>query len=49
MHQDPRRLIEDDLDSASSPTVVVIHNLPHAASLPDRFKGICSTPPTRPT
>jgi Icc-related predicted phosphoesterase len=39
MHQDSRRFIEQALSSASIPTVVVTHHLPHAASLPDRFRG----------
>jgi hypothetical protein len=38
-HPDSRRFIENVLRSASIPTVVVIHHLPHAGSIPDRFKG----------
>jgi Icc-related predicted phosphoesterase len=39
MHQDSRRFIENVLSSASIPTVVVTHHVPHPASLPDRFNG----------
>lgn len=39
MHQDSRRFIENALKSDTIPTVVVTHHLPHANSIPARFKG----------
>ncbi|WP_315924195.1 metallophosphoesterase [Mesorhizobium sp. SP-1A] len=39
MHQDSRRFIETALKSDPIPTVVVTHHLPHARSVPARFKG----------
>lgn len=39
MHQDSRRFIETALQSDPIPTVVVTHHLPHARSVPARFKG----------
>lgn len=39
MHQDSRRYIETALKSDSVPAVVVTHHLPHANSIPARFKG----------
>lgn len=39
MHQDSRRCIETALESDRIPTVVVTHHLPHANSIPARFKG----------
>jgi Icc-related predicted phosphoesterase len=39
MHQDSRRFIETALKADPIPTVVVTHHLPHANSIPARFKG----------
>jgi Icc-related predicted phosphoesterase len=39
MHQDSRRFIETALKSDPLPTVVVTHHLPHARSVPSKFKG----------
>lgn len=39
MHQDSKRSIETSLKSDPIPTVVVTHHLPHANSIPARFKG----------
>jgi hypothetical protein len=39
MHQGSRRYIETALKSDTISTVVVTHHLPHANSIPDRFKG----------
>jgi Icc-related predicted phosphoesterase len=39
MHQDSRRFIETALKSDPISTVVVTHHLPHARSVPARFKG----------
>lgn len=39
MHQVSRRFIETALKSTPIPTVVVTHHLPHAGSIPARFKG----------
>jgi Icc-related predicted phosphoesterase len=39
MHQDSRRFIETALKADSITTVVVTHHLPHAKSVPERFKG----------
>jgi Icc-related predicted phosphoesterase len=39
MHQDSRRFIETALKADPIKTVVVTHHLPHAKSVPERFKG----------
>ena len=39
MHRDSRRFVEAALKSGSNKTVVVTHHLPHAKSIPSRFKG----------
>ena len=39
MHQDSRRFIDTALRADSIKTVVVTHHLPHAKSIPPRFKG----------
>ncbi|MFD2053745.1 metallophosphoesterase [Mesorhizobium calcicola] len=39
MHQESRHVIETALKSEPVPTVVVTHHLPHANSIPNRFKG----------
>lgn len=39
MHQDSRRFIDTALKADRIATVVVTHHLPHAKSIPSRFKG----------
>lgn len=38
LHQESRQFIESALASGDTPTVVVTHHLPHAMSVPTRFK-----------
>lgn len=39
MHKDSRGFIDTELKAAPTKTVVVTHHLPHARSVPPRFKG----------
>ena len=39
MHQASRTFIETALQADAIPTVVVTHHLPHALSIPERYKG----------
>lgn len=39
LHQDSKALLARQLGSNPLPTVVVTHHLPHARSIPERFKG----------
>lgn len=39
LHQESKGFLARELSSSPLPTVIVTHHLPHARSLPDRFKG----------